>query len=61
MTCSAGYLSACYTSQNLDSISSDEFMDKLVEWGAKFIWYFHYMPAGSPAGTSPGCCSWSNG
>ena len=42
-------ISACYTSQNLDSISSDEFMDKLVEWGAKFIWYFHYMPVGNDA------------
>lgn len=37
-------ISACYTSQNLDSISSDEFIDQLVKWGAQFIWYFHYMP-----------------
>ena len=42
-------ISACYTSQNLDSISSSEFIDKLVEWGAKFIWYFHYMPVGNDA------------
>ena len=42
-------ISACYTSQNLDSISSDAFIDKLVEWGAKFIWYFHYMPVGNDA------------
>jgi len=42
-------ISACYTSQNLDSISSDEFMDHIVELGAKFIWYFHYMPVGNDA------------
>jgi len=42
-------ISACYTSQNLDSISSDAFIDQLVEWGARFIWYFHYMPVGNDA------------
>ena len=42
-------ISACYTSENLDSISSDEFIDQLVEWGAKFIWYFHSMPVGNDA------------
>ena len=42
-------ISACYTSQNLDSIGSDAFLDQLVEWGARFIWYFHYMPVGNDA------------
>ena len=28
-------VSCCYTSQNLGSISSEEFMDQLVNWGAK--------------------------
>ena len=42
-------ISACYTSQNLDSISSPEFIDQLTAWGAKFIWYFHYMPVGNNA------------
>ena len=42
-------ISACYTSQNLESISSDEFIDQLVKWGAQFIWYFHYMPVGNDA------------
>ncbi|MFR8549066.1 MAG: radical SAM protein [Lachnospiraceae bacterium] len=42
-------LSCCYTSQNLDSISSFEFIDQMVEWGAKFVWYFHYMPVGNDA------------
>lgn len=42
-------LSCCYTSQNLDSISSFEFIDQMVKWGAKFVWYFHYMPVGNDA------------
>ena len=41
--------SCCYTSANLDSISSEEFVDELIEWGAKFAWYFHYMPVGNDA------------
>ncbi len=42
-------ISACYTSANLDSISSYEFMDHIIKLGAKFIWYFHYMPVGNDA------------
>jgi len=42
-------LSCCYTSQNLDSISSYDFIDQMVQWGAKFVWYFHYMPVGNDA------------
>ncbi len=42
-------LSCCYTSQNLESISSYEFIDQMIEWGAKFVWYFHYMPVGNDA------------
>lgn len=42
-------LSCCYTSQNLDSISSFEFIDQMIKWGAKFVWYFHYMPVGNDA------------
>ena len=42
-------LSCCYTSQNIHSIASDEFMDHMVDWGAKFVWYFHYMPVGNDA------------
>ena len=25
------------------------FIDKLIDWGAYFIWYFHYMPVGNDA------------
>lgn len=42
-------ISCCYTSQNLDSISSFEFVDQMIKWGAKFVWYFHYMPVGNDA------------
>ncbi|MBQ8954978.1 MAG: radical SAM protein [Clostridia bacterium] len=42
-------MSCCYTSQNLDSIASDEFLDEMIAWGAKFVWYFHYMPVGNDA------------
>lgn len=42
-------ISCCYTSQNLDSISSEEYLNQMVEWGAKFVWYFHYMPVGNDA------------
>ncbi len=42
-------ISCCYTSQNLDSISSEAYVDQMVEWGAKFVWYFHYMPVGNDA------------
>ncbi len=42
-------VSCCYTSQNLDDVSSDEWFDRLVGMGARFAWYFHYMPVGSDA------------
>lgn len=42
-------ISCCYTSQNLDSISCEAYVDQMVEWGAKFVWYFHYMPVGNDA------------
>lgn len=42
-------ISCCYTSQNLDSISSETFFDQMIEWGASFVWYFHYMPVGNDA------------
>lgn len=43
--------SCCYTSANYDSISSEEFIDHLVDCGAKFAWFFHYMPVGNAAVT----------
>jgi len=41
--------SCCYTSKNIDSLSSEEYIDMLIESGAKFAWFFHYMPIGNTA------------
>lgn len=41
--------SICYTSQNYKAVTDDAFLDMLVEKGAKFNWYFHYMPVGAGA------------
>lgn len=42
-------ISACYTSANVDSIASDAYIDYICGLGARFIWYFHYMPVGNDA------------
>lgn len=31
---------------NMETVTSDEFIDMLIEKGAKMIWYFIYMPVG---------------
>lgn len=41
--------SVCYTSANYMAVTSDEFYDMEINSGAKFAWYFHYMPVGSDA------------
>lgn len=45
-------ISTCYTSQNIDYVSSDEYYDMMIESGAFFVWFFHYMPVGSNADVS---------
>ena len=42
-------ISSCYTSVNYQSITSDEYYQSLIDMGAFFIWYFHYMPVGNDA------------
>lgn len=42
-------MSVCYTSQNVESVTSDEFIDTMVERGVKFGFYFNYMPVGHNA------------
>lgn len=42
-------ISSCYTSANYESITSKEYLDSLIDMGAYFIWYFHYMPVGNDA------------
>jgi MoaA/NifB/PqqE/SkfB family radical SAM enzyme len=42
-------LSCCYTSKNVNMIGSAEYFDQMIEWGAKFCWFFTYMPVGKEA------------
>ncbi len=44
-------ISACYTSRNYDDITSEEFFDYMIDSGALFCWFFHYMPVGNGAVT----------
>ena len=41
--------SICYTSKNIETVTSDEFLDMIIEKGCRFTWYFHYMPVGNDA------------
>ena len=47
--------SICYTRDNIEAVTSDDFFHLLEEKGAKFGFYFHYMPTGAErgAGTPP--------
>lgn len=42
-------VSICYTSKNIEVVTSDEFLDMLIEKGCRLVWYFHYMPVGNDA------------
>ena len=42
-------ISACYTSVNYNDISSEKFFDHMIDLGALFVWFFHYMPVGNDA------------
>ena len=42
-------ISTCYTSQNFEDVTSEAYFDLMVESGALFVWYFHYMPVGNSA------------
>lgn len=42
-------VSTCYTSRNYMDVSSDEYFDLMVNSGALFVWFFHYMPVGNSA------------
>ena len=41
--------SICYTSQNIEAVTNDQFMRLLCDKGAHFGFYFHYMPVGNEA------------
>ncbi len=38
--------SVTITSHNVETITSDEFIDFLIDQGVKFLWSFHYIPIG---------------
>ncbi len=42
-------ISTCYTSRNCSDVTSEEFFDYLIDSGALFVWFFHYMPVGNDA------------
>ncbi|MBQ2827778.1 MAG: radical SAM protein [Clostridia bacterium] len=42
-------MSVCYTSKNVDFVTSDEFIDKMIDLGVKIGMYFNYMPVGKDA------------
>lgn len=41
--------SICYTRNNCETVTSDEFIDLLIENGSKYAMYFHFMPVGNNA------------
>jgi MoaA/NifB/PqqE/SkfB family radical SAM enzyme len=42
-------ISCCYTSKNAEIIGSEEYFDDMIQKGAKFAWFFTYMPVGTDA------------
>ena len=44
-------ISTCYTSVNYKDITSERFFDYMIDSGALFAWFFHYMPVGNNAAT----------
>ncbi len=41
--------SICYTRENIEAVTSDEFLRFIASKGARFGFYFHYMPVGNNA------------
>lgn len=41
--------SICYTKDNIEVVTSDEFLNMLAENGVRYSFYFHYMPVGNNA------------
>lgn len=42
-------ISTCYTGKNVDDVSSEKYFDLIIDSGALFVWFFHYMPVGNDA------------
>jgi MoaA/NifB/PqqE/SkfB family radical SAM enzyme len=41
--------SICYTSKNCEVVTSNEFVDLMINQGCRYAMYFHYMPVGNDA------------
>jgi len=42
-------ISCCYTSQNVEAVGSEAYFDRMIRWGAKYCWFFTYIPVGRDA------------
>lgn len=42
-------ISCCYTCKNTETIGCEKYFDDMIEKGAKFAWFFTYMPVGVDA------------
>ena len=42
-------ISCCWTKANADAVATEENMDWMIDKGALFCWYFHFMPVGRAA------------
>lgn len=51
--------SICYTRNNVEAVTSDEFLDMIIEKGCRYAWYFHYMPVGNDAAPEL-CLRWNS-
>ena len=45
-------ISLCYTAANTEVIGSDAYIDEMIALGAKFAWFFTYIPIGEGADTN---------
>ncbi len=41
--------SVCYTRANIEAVTSDDFLQMIADKGARFGFFFHYMPVGNSA------------
>ena len=41
--------SICYTRANIEAVTNDDFLNFIADKGARFGFYFHYMPVGNNA------------
>ena len=48
-------VSCCYTRANAETIGSEAYFDEMIEWGAKFAWFFHLHARGQRT-PRPTCC-----